>query len=425
MIRARLSRLRLSPSCALSRWHSSPSCAVPSFACARSAGVLIALALATTARADPFIHYGFAYRAIAPPATAPGSFGVAVDALPDGRLVAVTGSTVLLESAPGSPAFAVAAQIDASLLAEPVDPSFLAISPTGARVAVGAGFAKPVLVFPATLLDPSSPTTLTTTNTARFGVGHFDAAWLDATHLALSAGVFGSPSFVTLLDVASDPAAPTNPVIISNIDGASAGVAFDSTGALYTGNGFDNSPGVPGTSETGWIKRFTPAQWAAGANFETDGALIADVLSAGPLVFDEDGDLLVGGGDFSAGDFGSIAVIDDAAIALAITTGLAIDPSDTGLVRRLDPLGDSSGFFGVTINRATGGALITGAPLWFATSGRRPGDLTGDGVVSGADLAALLAVLGSADPFADLNADGAVTGADIAILLNNWGSDRP
>jgi len=54
-----------------------------------------------------------------------------------------------------------------------------------------------------------------------------------------------------------------------------------------------------------------------------------------------------------------------------------------------------------------------------------PGDLNGDGVVNGADLAILLGgwgvcPKGGACP-ADLNGDGSVNGADLGILLGNWG----
>ncbi|MBX3355427.1 MAG: S8 family serine peptidase [Phycisphaeraceae bacterium] len=47
-----------------------------------------------------------------------------------------------------------------------------------------------------------------------------------------------------------------------------------------------------------------------------------------------------------------------------------------------------------------------------------PGDLNGDGVVNGADLAILLGAWGTS--LGDLNGDGTTNGADIAILLGNW-----
>lgn len=50
-----------------------------------------------------------------------------------------------------------------------------------------------------------------------------------------------------------------------------------------------------------------------------------------------------------------------------------------------------------------------------------PADLEGNGVVNGADLAALLAAWGSDGGAADLNDDQRVDGADLALLLANWG----
>lgn len=49
-----------------------------------------------------------------------------------------------------------------------------------------------------------------------------------------------------------------------------------------------------------------------------------------------------------------------------------------------------------------------------------PADLNGDGVVNGADLAALLSNWGQAGS-ADLNNDGVTNGADLAQLLSSWG----
>jgi len=51
-----------------------------------------------------------------------------------------------------------------------------------------------------------------------------------------------------------------------------------------------------------------------------------------------------------------------------------------------------------------------------------PADLSGNGTVDGADLAAMLGVWGAcASCAADLNGDGAVNGADLAMLLGSWG----
>ena len=50
-----------------------------------------------------------------------------------------------------------------------------------------------------------------------------------------------------------------------------------------------------------------------------------------------------------------------------------------------------------------------------------PCDFNGDGIVGGADLAALLANWGSSDSQTDLDGDGDVGGSDLAILLACWG----
>ena len=51
----------------------------------------------------------------------------------------------------------------------------------------------------------------------------------------------------------------------------------------------------------------------------------------------------------------------------------------------------------------------------------KPGDVNGDGVVDGFDLARVLGAWGSNSPDADINGDGIVDGADVALVLANWG----
>ena len=51
----------------------------------------------------------------------------------------------------------------------------------------------------------------------------------------------------------------------------------------------------------------------------------------------------------------------------------------------------------------------------------KPGDVNGDGIVDGADLARVLGAWGTNAAGADLNGDGTVNGADLAIVLANWG----
>ena len=50
-----------------------------------------------------------------------------------------------------------------------------------------------------------------------------------------------------------------------------------------------------------------------------------------------------------------------------------------------------------------------------------PGDVDGDGVVGGTDLAAILGYWGSSNPNYDLDESGSVDGADLAMILGRWG----
>ncbi|MED5528716.1 MAG: GC-type dockerin domain-anchored protein, partial [Actinomycetota bacterium] len=50
-----------------------------------------------------------------------------------------------------------------------------------------------------------------------------------------------------------------------------------------------------------------------------------------------------------------------------------------------------------------------------------PGDATGDAVVDGQDLAAVLAAWGADVPDVDQNADGTIDGQDLAAVLAAWG----
>lgn len=50
-----------------------------------------------------------------------------------------------------------------------------------------------------------------------------------------------------------------------------------------------------------------------------------------------------------------------------------------------------------------------------------PGDVSGDGVVDGLDLGAILSGWGSAGPDGDVNDDGIVDGIDLGYILSGWG----
>ncbi len=299
-----------------------------------SVAALIACAIATPALAA-FTPYTDSFRTIAAPPIADGSFGVAGAALADGRLLAMTGSEFYIETSVGSGIFDLAATLDASIT-DGTDPAFLSVSPDGSTIALGAGFSRPLITFDSALLDGA--TTITTSNASVFTTNHFAGMWQDNTTLVVS-GQAGVTAIDTLTGDAN--------VLVNNIDGASGGVAFDSDGNLYTANGFDFAPG--GT-ETGEIRRFTPAEFASGpADFQTSGAFVAEILSGSPLHTDAFGNLIVAGGDFSEGDAGYIGVFN----------------LTTGELAQYDPVGTGDVFYSAFVNGATGELIIQNGADWF------------------------------------------------------------
>lgn len=304
------------------------------------------LAVPAVGLADAFDGYRLAARFDLPPGAGP------FDSLHDGRLITVVGDEVFVESAAGSRVFASAGTLPDVDIAS-FGAAFLRVSPGGSRIAVGNNGGADFATFQVGVFDV--PALTGTWYTA----AHFDAEWVDATNVALTAGDFGSPAFVTVLDTTSpDPNSPSNPVVIANIGGASGGVAVDELGHLYTGNGFTFS----GPSGTGAIKAFAEADWTAvlgGApalDFENSGTLIVDVLSASPLGFDAEGNLYIGGGDFSKqGGFDFVALVRASAIDDALAGFGPADANDPAIVRRLDPEpAEDFNFFSVNFNTGAG-----------------------------------------------------------------------
>ncbi|HYE01601.1 MAG TPA: hypothetical protein VD963_00045 [Phycisphaerales bacterium] len=330
---------------------------------------------AVSAQGGALHTYGQTWRAIAMPPTGAGSSQLAGDVLPDGRIVAVTGMSVFVESGVGTGTFDVVALLDPGAIGGngAVDPGFVRVSPDGARLAIGGGFGKPVVVAPlAALGTPGAPTLLGPGQASFYPVANYDGAWAGPTQLGLTSGVFGAPAQVTVLDVTSPVQAPTNTPVIVNIGGASAGIAFDAAGRLYTGNGFDLGPGGSGT---GTIRAFDPALWMSGApaDFEASGTLIGTMLSASSLGFDLEGNLLVGGADFAAGETGYLGVAGAAALAAALAGLGPVDIENPAEFLRLTPPGSTQLYFGSAFNPVTGELYLTatdfftGTTTWYAT----------------------------------------------------------
>lgn len=250
------------------------------------------------------------------------------DVLGDGRIVGVTtvkGASpvphLFLETAVGSRAFDVIGAL-------PLDPavpwfdfgaSFLSVSPSGAKVAVGnngffdSSFSNNAYVgiFDTTGLAGAGLPSVQWFSMAGAKVAPFNAKWVDDNTLAFTGtdtATFTFDANVYLLDTLTPAASPAVQAIVAlGSQRAAADLVLDSEGNLYTANGFDlrafSDPAFnPADSEAGRIKRFLEADWRNAAtgtplDFGSQGEDVAQILSGSSLFFDNEGNLLVGGAD--------------------------------------------------------------------------------------------------------------------------------
>lgn len=167
--------------------------------------------------------------------------------------------------------------------------------------------------------------------------------------------------------------------------------------------------------------------WQAESN-QGGANLGTSVSAAGDMNGDGFGDVVVGAFGYDAGQLneGRAFVYRGSSTGVVSAPYAAIEVDQVGA------------FFGATV--AGGGDLngdgaddiAAGAPYYddpdgdeggaWAFLGTPPlqGDVNGDGIVNGADLALLLGAWNSADLVADLDGNGIVNGSDLAILLGNW-----
>ena len=105
---------------------------------------------------------------------------------------------------------------------------------------------------------------------------------------------------------------------------------------------------------------------------------------------------------------------------------IGVDPAD--LILEIDPRALGTGdhlheidliFMDDDLPGATAHQLDLTLAISVEGDVSRPGDLDGNGVVDGADLAILLGAWGTNQY--DLDGDGIVGGSDLAILLGDWG----
>jgi len=300
---------------------------------------------APTVRADRFDEYELTRTFTVPAGTH------VIDVAPDGRVYALVGSELFRETVAASGSFTSLGTLPGADIPS-FGAAFIRVSPDNSQVAVGNNGGVGGGNFRVGAFD------LPALTGSWFAAAHFDGScmWLDNDRLAITAGDFVDPSFVSVLDVTSaDPEAPDNPVVVDGIMGGSSGVTIGVGGHLFTGNGF--SFGDP--TDTGNIRAIPSEAWMAAllgggaAGFEADGTLVADLLSGASLCFDIEGNLLVGGGDGDM-DGDAVALVRAGAVADALGGGGAVDPDDPSVVRKLDPEpANDFNFFAIDHNLGT------------------------------------------------------------------------
>jgi len=141
-----------------------------------------------------------------------------------------------------------------------------------------------------------------------------------------------------------------------------------------------------------------------------------------------DGDFVVVGAQLSGVNFAGSAYLFHRVAGLWQEQGM-LTASDAG---NIDQLGISvavtmdTAFAGADLDDNEGGTDAGSVYVYGFTCGTVPGDINGDGLVNGIDLALILGSWGPCPGCpADLNGDLVVDGADLAIVLGYWSPIPP
>jgi hypothetical protein len=201
------------------------------------------------------------------------------------------------------------------------DPAFIVVSPDGRQLILGGGAGGSK--FP----DPAFNGTLFS-----LPIEGGEATLLGTFPFSIL-GMFGSPhefffgqgetfgTFTGSVEVLN-PQTKQKRTVVGNIPGDPGGVTFDHAGNLFVGLGAGQN-----NARTGEIHRFAKQdvedalRTGAPLDFDTNSTIVTQILNAGDLEFDAQGDLFVGGCNFSNGSCGFIAQVD-------VTTGQVVDRFD-------------------------------------------------------------------------------------------------
>ena len=258
------------------------------------------------------------------------------------------------------------------------------------------------------------------------------AAYEDGTVVACEPGsVPGDLGFVTQLDVSDHvialqddgtvrcwgsnfsgecdvPVGLSDVVMVSAGGGFSAALKSDGTVVCW-GENWAGQCNVPvGLSDVAKIE----ATFADTVALTSDGTVVA----WGGYIEGSIPDDLLPAVDIATADLDVIVRFEDGSIATHGSSGdINLPAGTTGDVKAM--VGTT--FDIVVLDNVPG--QLTASLLEFEPKATLPGDLNGDGQITGADLGLLLASWGPCvDCAADLNNDDEVTGADLGLLLAGW-----
>ncbi len=267
------------------------------------------------------------------PQPAPDSFSTTFDFLPDNRLITFNGFEILVQSQRGSSDFDLLGTLPTEF--EGSTPAFIIAEPEADFFVLSTGADGNIFTLPTTGGEAELITNIPLNFSASFRSEELDELFINRG--TQPDGPFTGSQVERLL-----LSTGTIQTIVEDIPGASASVGFDSLGNLYTGIGSD-----PDDLRTGEIRRFLKEdvdqsiETGNPLNFDNDGEFVTQLLSATGLVFDEEGDLWVAGGNLSSDDQqGFIA---------------EVNPNTGQLLRRIDPSdgnpdGGSQNFFQIGIS---------------------------------------------------------------------------
>ncbi len=281
------------------------------------------------------------------PAPAPDAYGVTGTALNDGTLLLWNGDALFRQAAPGLDRFVQVAEGYAG------DPGFAALSPDGALVILGQGYAGNLYAF-----DPAQPADFAP-SAIRANQSHFAGVFLTNTLLLLDAGTPDWNSELLIIDVSGAKKAPRTVVTKSArfaIDkqsvvgkpGYSSALTVDAVhGLVYAMGG-----------QTRELRFFVKQdlidayQGNTTLDWETDGTLVGqagDFFGAGVNGITAQGQLIISGSN-GWGEPGGIQIVDPR----------LDDPTQAGIVETLDPTG-VQGYVKAIYNPITGAILAVDA----------------------------------------------------------------